>query len=327
MYISNYDRKYRTYTRLGDAIPDNLRYICDLADSEEGYTVEHVLNYLIHHMFECDSVQNYTSPYQVLQWIDYAFERAFFEPENDDAWKQYESKIRIILHRADELLKRYAPRDYHEGYRTTYAQSCDVDYVEIAQKLNVYYAFYYMYIVNGTKNDIRDSLRKVLEDTKRNTQELLEQDNAETIIEMDDWDDEFHYPHEDRWITLNWIARSWLPNRGSKILVANTLEDYAEYLMEKTNSVLNTAACHTLQLRTESRLRDVCEEVIEDITEGYEDGESPEALEAEAMIEAYEKMIAASEYRDAQIRTKPQKLEQVKYAPNNMINEEETSYE
>lgn len=149
-------------------IPEELKLMCLAEVRGTGhYCTRPVLKYLLDHMNECDTYIFGTMPYEVIRWIDTAVEMCLFPLEQHEKdWTESLEDIRQVLYRSEELLKRVAPADYREGYRTSYDNRYECNVIEYAQKLDVYFCVLYMFSEKWDK--LQERLKLLLTDTEQN---------------------------------------------------------------------------------------------------------------------------------------------------------------
>ncbi len=249
-------------------VPDQLRYMClaDLSGTYDCYCTEAILKYLLDHMNDHDSFIHNVTPYDVIRWIDKAFETSLFPLEqHEDAWLDHIDEITQILNRSEELIQIYAPSDYRDGYITTDDDEARIDIIGWAQKLDIYFSVLYMYTENWEK--LRERLGRLLEDTKANIFNTLIFFHDNVYATAND-DTEHHYWGMDRIEPIYWLSKESLPQGKATEIYAETLEKYALYLYELKSSM--PSVCSKLHKRAEERLRVMCDSILDTIYDSQE---------------------------------------------------------
>ncbi len=281
-------------------VPDELRYLCManvLKGSADYYCSGAILNYLIEHMniTACDSFIYDTSPYDVINWIDKAFETCLFPLEiHEKEWKKHSKEIEQILSRSEELLQRLGPPDYKIGYVTQYNDESNVDIIGWSQKLNVYYSVYYLYTEQWNKLEFR--LQLLLENTKRNLKQMILFNEIENYTSEVEWTD-YHYWGMDRIEPINWLYREYLPAGSSRKIYTRILENYALFLDDMRKNSSNSSAWSILHKRAEKKLQKICELVLDDIYDNLEDSDNTENAKLISENELYESIFNNSKER------------------------------
>lgn len=276
-------------------IPEELKLMCLAEVRGTGhYCTRPVLKYLLDHMNECDTYVFGTMPYEVIRWIDTAVEMCLFPLEQHEKdWTESLEDIRQVLYRSEELLKRVAPADYREGYRTSYDNRYECNVIEYAQKLDVYFCVLYMFSEEWDK--LQERLKLLLTDTEQNVRHMLSDKDAEKYAAWDDWA-EYHYAGTDVWEPINWLCREFLPGGNARKLFARTYQEYATYLADLEKSYGHSAALMHLRTNAERRLKHICDLILDEICDEKEDAveDDKQLLADEA---EFEEMLQLSDDR------------------------------
>ena len=286
-----------------EGIPYELRYMlrAHLHSIGQSYCVQGILDYLLDHRYENESFLTGVSLIDVCSWIIRSIELALFPLEQfEDIWVENCDKICCLINRAEEILKKIAPDDYKTGYRTSYERNHTINIIAWAQKLNVYYAFLYMYTENY--QGLQEMLEVVLSDTQRNVQEMLSDEGAEKYAVQDDWS-EYHYPGSDEWQTINWPIKEFLPSSKAEKVFAQVYEKYALFLYQLKNETSHAEVCASLHEKAEKRLRNLCDNILDAINLDMEDLDEEEEDKRLLLAETelYERMFRESEERRASV--------------------------
>lgn len=268
-------------------VPEQLRYMClaDLCGSYDCYCTKAILKYLLDHMDDYGSFIHDVTPYDVIRWIDKVFETSFFPLEqHEDDWINHKDEIAQLLNKSEELLRKYAPSDYMDGYITTDDDMVKEDIVGWAQKLNIYFSVLYMYSEDWDK--LRKRLNRILEDTKKNIHNVLIFCQAE-IYETTSDNTEYHYWGMDRIEPIYWLSKEYLPQGMPTELYTDILEKYALYLYDIKKSM--PSVCSKLHKKAEVRLRRMCESVLDTIydREELDDEDSITVIDSKKYDEMY----------------------------------------
>ena len=258
---------YRNYW---DGVPDELMYMCLAVMRECNDCVQPILKYLTDRMNDCEYSMSGVSAEDYLTWIDRAMEAALYPAEfHADDWRENAECISRLLDRFEQLLQRCAPRDYISGHRTEFDIQHRVNYIELAQHLDVYCCTALMFSENWKKMEERLGL--LLADTKRNVSYLLSNNIADVLAENDDWMDK-HYVITDIWEPLEWFCSSVSSTEALKICIP-ALEEYAMFLQASTAKTCQKEMCMKLRYKAEMQLRTLCELMMEAIEDELEFGE------------------------------------------------------
>ena len=283
--------------------PDDLKFML-LAHARGfgSYCIRPVILWLKDHLEYCDSFMYDTNIYDVLRWIFEAFDMCLFPLEQaEKEWDAYKEDISLILERADELLKRIAPKDIEYGFRTQYDHNRYFNMVGSSQKLNIYFSVLYMY--TGETEKLKKRLDLVIQDSIRNVKEMLNAENAMQLACMEDSSHGFHFPGGDAYETINWLTKEFLPNYEARKALADCYGAYLLFLKEY-KPVKNQEALDHLQCIAEKNLLHLCDFVLEEIDDLIEYMGEPEDKYKEE-IERYESILKALEYGDLKDVIKP----------------------
>ncbi len=245
-------------------IPEELKLMCiaEIRGSEH-YCTRSIIRYLLDNMNRCDSIINCVTPYDIIRWIDTAFETCLFPLEHyEDIWIECAKDIEQILHRSDELIKRMAPDDYKAGYRVPYDVRHEHDIIPYAQRLEVYFSVLYMY--EEKWDELEEHLNYLLSYTEQNVRCMLSCKDAEIFASMEDWAED-HYIGIESWEPINWLCKEFIPAGNALRILAITYEEYVAYLEKMDIFRGGEAALEHLKTNAERRLRALCDAILDEI--------------------------------------------------------------
>jgi len=147
--------------------------------------------------------------------------------------------------------------------------------VEFSQRLNIFYATLFMYTKEW--DNLNACLKLILKNTALNVGYLLEHDEFADCLN-EEGKLSFHYPGSDKYITLDWFAKEFLPNYESTKMIADAYGKYLVYLQEKDRSVYSDKVLDLLTASAEKEFIRLCDSVLEQIDDSIEYGGEPEEI-------------------------------------------------
>ena len=223
-------------------VPDELRFMClaEMHGFGQHYCIRPILQFVIDHMYDCDSSISGRTPLDIIRWADIVFESCMFPLEFHEAsWRSFGEEILQILNRSEELLRQVGPSDNHTGRKTADDGGQPTKIMRLEQKLDVYFSVLYMYTEDWSR--LQQRLEMLRAEIQRNVQHLLSSLDAMRFAMQDDWA-EYHYPGVDNWEPLNWLTREYIPGGKARKLLAQVFERYVLFLNEQSRNMNSTIA-------------------------------------------------------------------------------------
>lgn len=245
-------------------VPDDLRLMCLAEFRGNGhYCTEPVLHLLLDRMNYCDSDNPNLTPYQVLKWIDVAFEACLFPLAHYERdWKKKIEWIEKILNRADELVARYTLPGAENNHKFISKNRDKFSITEFSQRLNVFFCILYMY--KGEWRNYRSALHEVIADSERNVKYLISCKEPTPEIILDDWSD-YLYVGTNTWEPICFLGKEMFMKDNAGLLFIQAFKDYIIFLESQKKANPESDLANILYINAENGLNYLCNQLSENM--------------------------------------------------------------
>lgn len=266
-----------------EGIPPELKILCMLEKNFNEVQLECVqpaLRFLYNHFYGRGATYPKATDKELFRWMETGFDACLFPIDSYwGMWYENDELIYKILTKAEHLLLKQKEDIFDESYLAQIDETPYADLYNFSQKLNKYFCVYF-----GFKRDmlmIKNRVSMALEDTKRNSGHLFENDfeakwnNAEPLTR-------YLFFRPSATDTLSWLVREYPPGVELEIMLSSAYEAYALYLVDLEH-VLKVdqedfaySKCVEFQADAEKQLRKMCRRTVEDIIQAAKEGKDPD---------------------------------------------------